>query len=126
MISPTPRDIAPEAYEHAPEERSELNAEPEEAPARRQPGQLVEVALEDGQRFVVHLKNRDRIAYEKVCHARKWPPAQVAKSLAMAFICWSAAKNAGQTTLKYEEWEQQLVDWDEVEDAPADPTRPTA
>lgn len=114
------------------EERSELNAvvEPEElleeAPRRRQQGQRIEVYLEGVDPFVVSVDNRDRIAYETVQNKHKWPKAADAQNLAMTFVCWSAAKRTGRTAMPFEQWRTQLVDWELVEDEPADPTRPTA
>jgi hypothetical protein len=111
--------------------RSELNAiDPtfaeqaaeDEAPARRQIGQRFDVHFAD-ESFEVTVANPDRIAYERVQSSRKWPPAKEAQSLAMTFVTWNAAKRAGSTTLTYEQWEQTLLDWDLIEDVPADPTR---
>ena len=107
-------------------ERSELNAEPVEVPRRRQVGQHVEVFLESGESFVVHVANPDRIAYEKVAAKHKWAPAAEAQNLAMTFVCWSAAKRAGLTTMPYEQWERVLLDYELVAEEAADPTRPTA
>lgn len=113
------------------EERSELNAAEDdeqlvEAPRRRQQGQRIEVYLEDADPFVVSVDNRDRIAYETVQNKHKWPKAADAQNLAMTFVCWSAAKRTGRTAMPFEQWRTQLVDWELVEDEPADPTRPTA
>lgn len=102
---------------------------PAEAPPRRQLGQEVEVHVDLGgavDTFRVHITNPDRIAYEKVQNKRGWPKANDAQNIAMTFVCWSAAKRAQLTALTYEQWEQQLLDWDLVEDVPADPIRPTA
>jgi hypothetical protein len=114
-------------------QRSELNAidpspaleevqEAEGPPARRQIGQRFEVHFAD-ESFEVTVANPDRIAFERVQSSRKWPPAKEAQSLAMTFVTWNAAKRAGSTTLTYEQWEATLLDWDLIEDAPADPTR---
>ena len=114
--------------------RSELNASPatgladladldDEAPARRQPGQLIEVFLDGQEPFTVRVVNPDRIAFERVRASRKWPAPAEAQSLAMTFVTWNAAKRAGSTTLTYEQWEQALMEWETVEDTPADPTR---
>lgn len=111
-----------------PHDRSELNAaddlEAAEPPARRQPGQLVELFLEgNDEPVVVRVTNRERIHYEKVQNARKWPKAADAQNLAMTFVCWSAAKRAGLTEATFEQFEEVLLDYETVEDAPADPTR---
>jgi hypothetical protein len=46
----------------------------EEAPARRQPGSLVEVFVEGEDPYTVRVTNRDRIAYEKTAARHKeWP-----------------------------------------------------
>jgi hypothetical protein len=96
----------------------------DEPPARRQPGQLVELWLDGADEPVtVSIDNRDRIAFEKVQTKRGWPKAADAQNLAMTFVCWSAAKRAGLTTATYEQFEAALVDYDVIKDVPADPTR---
>lgn len=105
------------------DDRSELNT-PEPPPARRQPGQRVELHLEhEPEPLEVTIDNRDRIAFEKVQNKRGWPKAQDAQNLAMTFVCWSAAKRAGLTVLPYEAFEAALIDYDVLAEAPADPTR---
>jgi hypothetical protein len=108
-------------------ERSSLNAVPDvepEAPARRQPGQLVDLWLDGADEPVtVRVTNRERIHYEKTAARHKWPAPAEAQNLAMTFVCWSAAKRAGLTQSTYEQFEEALIDYDVIEAAPADPTR---
>jgi hypothetical protein len=72
----------------------------DEAPARRQPGQLVELMVEGQEPFTVRVLN-----------------------FAMTFVCWSAAKRAGLTALGFDAFAEVLEDYDVVAEAPADPTR---
>jgi hypothetical protein len=96
----------------------------DEAPARRQPGQLVELMVEGQEPFTVRVLNRDRIAYERAAARHKeWPPAAVGQNFAMTFVCWSAAKRAGLTALGFDAFAEVLEDYDVVAEAPADPTR---
>jgi hypothetical protein len=98
--------------------------EPAAPPARRQPGQRVEIHLDGAPGpLTVTVDNRDRIAFEKVQNKRGWPKAADAQNLAMTFVCWSAAKRAGLTALTYEQFEAALIDYDAIADEPADPTR---
>jgi hypothetical protein len=94
----------------------------EPAPARRQPGALVEVFVAGQDPYRVRITNRERIAYEKQCARHKeWPAT--GQSFAMTFVTWSAAKRAELTTLTFEQWQDALEDWDEIAEEPADPTR---
>lgn len=111
------------------DDRSELNT-PDEAPARRQYGQLVEVVLENGTPdpdvFTLHVANPDRIRYEKTAAKHpEWPPLAIGRNFAMTFVTWAAAQRAGKTGLTFPQWEAALLDYDAIEDVPADPTRPT-
>jgi hypothetical protein len=95
-----------------------------EAPARRQPGQLIEVfvAGADPYPFTVRILNRDRIAYEKAAARHtEWP--EKGRSFVMAFLTWSAARREQLTALSFEAWQTALEDWDGVQETPADPTR---
>jgi hypothetical protein len=101
-------------------------AEEVEAPARRQAGTVFLVQLDGREPFEVRVDNRDRIRWEKTRGPRGWPAATEAQSFAMTFLTWSAAKRAGHPAAgKFEEWEADLIDWDQVREAPADPTRAT-
>jgi hypothetical protein len=99
-----------------------LTAVADEAPARRQPGIRVACHLEDDT-LEVTITNRERIHYEKTAAKHKFPPAREAQNLAMTFVCWSAAKRAGLTALTWEQWEDALLDYDTLDEEPADPTR---
>lgn len=93
-----------------------------EVPARRQPGQLVEVLVEGEPLYTVRIVNRDRIAYEKAAVRHKeWP--QNATSFTMTFLTWAAARREGKTTATFDRWQEVLEDFDVVAEAPADPTR---
>jgi hypothetical protein len=95
---------------------------PAEAPARRQPGLLIEVLVQGEDPYTVRITNPDRIAYEKTCARHKeWP--QHGTSFAMTFLTWSAARRAGRTALTFDQWQDALEDWDKVDEVPADPTR---
>lgn len=97
-----------------------------EAPRRRQPGSLVEVWLEGADEpFQVRITNRDRIAFEKTAaRHREWPTlADGARNFAMTFLTWSAAKRTELTALTFAQWEVALVDFDVIDEAPADPTQ---
>jgi hypothetical protein len=111
--------------------RSELNTPPQpdrepepEAPARRQPGTMIEVHVEGEEPYEVHVTNRERLHYEKTAaRHREWPSAADGQSFAMTFVTWSAARRAERTALSFEQWQEALIDWFTVEDRPADPTR---
>jgi hypothetical protein len=108
------------------DERSELNA-PDEPPARRQPGEVFEYTLdESGADWqTVRITNRERIHYERTAAKREWPRPDVAPSLTMTFCIWSAAQRAGLTAFNFEQFEKAMLDWNKVEDVPADPSRRT-
>lgn len=98
-------------------------AEPE-VPARRQPGTVVQLFVEGEEPYTVLITNRERLAYEKTAARHKeWPAMEVGRNFAMTFVCWSAARRAGHTALTFEQFCDVLLDYDEVKDAPADPTR---
>lgn len=110
------------------DQRSELNTPAaEDTPAPGEvtlPGQYVRVFFDDDpEGFVVRTQNRDRIAWERTTRQHKWGSAQDAPNLFIAFATWSAAKRDGQTTLPFAEWEQAMVDYDLLAEAPARPTR---
>jgi hypothetical protein len=95
-----------------------------EAPARRQPGQRVELYVEGEEPYVVHITNRERIAYEKVAaRHREWPPMETGQHFAMTFVCWAAAKRAEHTALTFDQFQEVLLDWEVVAQVPADPTQ---
>lgn len=99
----------------------------EEPPARRQVGARVEVILETpaGEEvYVVHVTNRERLHYEKTAAKHKeWPAPSQGQSFVMTFVTWSAAKRAERTTLTFEQWQEALLDWNDVSEERADPTR---
>lgn len=106
---------------HTPQPDEALEAAP---PAHRQPGQLVEVFLEDADPYTVRITNRDRIAYEKTAARHKeWPAPENGRSFVMTFLVWSAARRAGRTVLTFDQWQDALEDWEMVQAAPVDPTR---
>jgi hypothetical protein len=96
-----------------------------EAPKRRQPGALVEVWLVgDDEPFTVRITNQDHIARELTAARHKeWPSVDVGRNFAMTFLTWSAAKRAELTALNFDQWRTQLVDYNVIDEAPADPTR---
>jgi hypothetical protein len=97
---------------------------PAEAPARRQPGQLVEVFVQGEDPYTVRITNRDRIAYEKAAARHKeWPSPTDGRSFAMTFLTWNAARRDGRTGLTFDQWQDALEEWDVVAAAPVDPTR---
>jgi len=100
----------------------------DEAPARRQPGQLVELFLAGRADVpVVRITNRERIAYEKTAaRHREWPPLEIGKHFAMTFMCYVAAKRDGLFAGTFEGFCEALDDWEPIADEPADPTRPGA
>lgn len=96
----------------------------EEAPARRQPGMLVELSIEGELPYRVRITNRERLAFEKTAaRHREWPTAQAAPNFAMTFCCWSAARRAERTALTFEQWQEVMEDYDVIAEDPADPTR---
>lgn len=96
----------------------------EEAPARRQPGDVFDVYLDDGQVLEVRAANRDVIAWEKTRARHKdWPTAAEAPIFATTFVIWNAAKRAGLTSLTFDQFTDAVIDFDKVRDEPADPTR---
>jgi hypothetical protein len=115
---------APHAVTETPDIEPEEQLE-EEAPARRQPGILVELHVEgEPEPLHVRVTNRDRIALEKAAaRHREWPAAKDAPNFAMTFVSWSAARRAGLTALTFEQWQEALEDYDVIGEEPADPTR---
>ena len=98
-----------------------LEDEPE-TPARRQPGQLIEVMVEGEEPYNVRVANRELIHYEKLAARHKeWP--EQGRNFVMTFCTWSAARRAGRTSVTFEKWQEVLEDWNPVKDVPADPTR---
>lgn len=96
----------------------------DEAPARRQPGRLVELFVEGEEPYTVHIANRETIAYEKTAAKHpEWPGLANGQHFAMTFMVWVAAKRDGRTSLRFEQWQDALIDWEIVQDRPADPTR---
>lgn len=96
-----------------------------EAPARRQRGQLVDLFLEGiDEPLRVRVTNRERIAYEKTAaRHRDWPPMRGGENFAMTFVCWSAARRAGLTASTFEQFADQLDDYEVVTETAADPTQ---
>ena len=95
-----------------------------EPPARRQPGTLWAVDLEDGQALEVRTTNRDLIAWEKTkARHREWPTNQEAPIFASTFVVWSAARRDGMTSLTFDQFAEACVDLNVIGDEPADPTR---
>lgn len=94
------------------------------APPRRQPGRLVELFVEGEQPYTVRVANRETIAYEKtLARHKEWPALEHGQHFAMTFMVWTAAKRDGRTSLTFEAWQDALIDWEIVQDRPADPTR---
>lgn len=114
------------AYQAAVE-RSEMNAPA--PPARRQPGQLIEIWLQEpGQPepalHTLRVLNPDRIAYEMTANKHpEWPALAGGKNFAMTFVTFAAAKRTGLTSITFEQWQKALLDYDAVGDEPSDPTR---
>lgn len=109
-------------------DRSDLNAYADSSPADPAPvgtlpGQLVACQMEDGTTLTVRTTNRDRIAWEKTSPRHKWGSMHDSPNLAMAFLTWNAAKRDGQTTLTFDQWSDQLADYDAIGDADTRPTR---
>lgn len=119
-------DLAADALEATPEPAA-LPEEP--APARRQPGRLIEVLVEGEEPYTVRVANRELLAYEKTAAKhREWPmPSperpELGRHFQMTFCTFVAAKAAGRFGGTFEQWEKVLEDWNVAEDAPADPTR---
>lgn len=112
--------------EHTPQP-DPVDAEP--APARRQPGQLVEVLVEGCDPYTVVVANREVIAYERTAAKhREWPvPTRENPGLGthfqMTFCTFVAAKRAGRFDGTFDRWCEVLEDWNLVQDVAADPTR---
>jgi hypothetical protein len=101
-----------------------FRSEHEDAPARRQPGALVELFVEGEAPYIVRVTNRERIGYEKAAaRHREWPAMEQGQHFAMTFVCWAAAKRAGHTSLTFEAFADVLEDYDVLDSEPADPTR---
>jgi hypothetical protein len=101
-----------------------FSSEHDEAPARRQPGDVFDVYLEGGEVLEVRAANRDVIAWEKTkARHKEWPAAADAPIFATTFVIWNAAKRAGLTSLTFDAFADAVVDFDKVRDEPADPTR---
>lgn len=106
------------------DERSEMNIDEPEVPARRQHGARFAVYLDGAADLEVTVDNRDRIAYEMTAARHKeWPTPERGQHFAMTFCLWSAAKRTQQTALPFEAWRVQMVDYDLLSEVPADPTR---
>jgi hypothetical protein len=109
-----------------------LSVAADDAPAPSpyvQPGQYLRCYLSDtagGDTFLVRVTNRERIKWERVSIARKWPRAIDAQNLAVTFTAWAAAQRDGLTTLTWEQWEDALEDYDVITpEEMDDPVRPT-
>jgi len=102
----------------------DLYADEPEAPARRQPGTVWAVDLEDGQALEVRTTNRDLIAWEKTkARHREWPTSDDAPIFATTFVVWSAARRDGMTSLTFDQFAEACIDLNVIGDEPADPTR---
>lgn len=96
----------------------------DEPPARRQPGTVWGVELEDGQQLEVRTTNRDLIAWEKTrARHREWPDSSDAPIFATTFVIWAAARRDGMTSLTFDQFVEACVDFEKIAEAPADPTR---
>lgn len=104
---------------------ADLDTPPDtDAPARRLPGQRVDVYLEDGSTCTVRVGTRERIAFERTAaRHRDWPAAEAAPLFVMSFCLWSAATRAQETALSFDAWTTAVIDWDVIAEDPADPTR---
>lgn len=104
-----------------------LNAE---APAARQPGKVYECWLEgEPAPFTVRVANRELIAYEKAAaRHREWPAPssdrpELGRHFQMTYCTYAAARRAGRFTGTFDQWQEVLIDWEPVAEAPADPTQ---
>jgi hypothetical protein len=107
MTSPTPLHTA--------------TVEPAE---RTLPGHQMRVTMADGTEFDVRITNRDRVAWDKTAPRHKWGNAGDVPFLASTFFAWSAAYREKLTDLKFEAFQEQCEDLNDVTDA-TDDIRPT-
>lgn len=106
------------------DQQPDVDDEPAEPPARRQPGRVVELFVENEEPYTVRIANRETIAYEKTAARHKeWPSLERGQHFAMTFMVWVAAKREGRTSTTFDQWQEALIDWEVVEQKPADPTR---
>lgn len=103
----------------------QLDAQLDDAPARRQLGQLWRVHLDDlDEPLEVRTTNRDMIAWEKTAARHKeWPSSSEAPIFATTFVVWSSARRAGLTSLNFDQFVDAVLEVEKAADEPADPTR---
>lgn len=92
-------------------------------------GLHVIATLNDGTVLDVRSGAGDLMRYELHSHRQNWPTGERGAFLQTSFIAWSAAKRQGLTSLKWDQFFDQLDDLDpqtEDDDAAAglDPTSP--
>ncbi|MET0995456.1 MAG: hypothetical protein ABWY20_15850 [Mycobacterium sp.] len=94
-------------------------------PARRQVGSLIEVILDGREPFEVTVDNRDRIAWDKTSARHSEWPAATARSFVMTFLTWNACRREQliERAVTFEQFQELLLDWNEVEQTAADPTQ---
>jgi len=98
-----------------------------EAPARRQHGKKFAFYLDtpDGEaEHEVLITNRERLHFERTAAKHPdWPSPANGQNFAMTFCIWSAAKRAGLTAATFDEFAEAMIDYDLLDEVPADPTR---
>lgn len=89
------------------------------------PGRRCRVQLEGGDVFVVRITNREYIAWDKTAPRKKWGAMGEVPFLAATFMAWIAAKREGKTGLTWEQWQEAVVDCENLPEEPEDLARPT-
>jgi hypothetical protein len=113
MTMPQPPHLISALEQLDDDQPTALEVVEEEAPARRQPGSLVELFVEGEDPYTVRVTNRDRIAYEKTAARHKeWPAPENGRSFVMTFLVWNAARRAGRTAVTFDQWQAVLEDWE--------------
>lgn len=106
-------------------------AGPAAAAERTLPGHVSRVVLEeDGGRlreFQVRVDNRDYLRWDMTAPRQRWGKAADSPFLFATFLCWSAAKRAGEFAGSFEEFQTVCLETQaeerDGEDSDARPTR---
>lgn len=87
---------------------------------------LVRIIREGHEPFEVQTDNRDLVRYDKTRMRQRppWPDPEEAASFWLTFVAWSAAQRQGSipADLKYEAWEDQVLNIQKVEDEDDQPS----
>jgi hypothetical protein len=75
--------------------------------------------LANGDSFVVSITNADRLQWDLTAPRKKWGKATEVPVLAQTFIGYVAAKREKHTDLSWDQFQEQLIGMEDVDEEPA-------